>query len=102
MYSRQNWNLKETENRVPSEIFSKLKPTNCLDVTETLRVRSLQGNLRPRPWCTDQEKTRSLHQGRGLRFNSNDSTDEVKKLLKNMAFSLWMTWACDQLKPLTG
>ena len=31
-------------------------------------MRSVQGNVRPWPWCTDWVIARSIHQGRGLRF----------------------------------
>ena len=42
------------------------------------------------------------HQGRGLIFPCNDRMDEINKLLfYYMAFSLW-TWACNQLKLITG
>ena len=47
-------------------------------------VRSLQENLRPRPWCIDRGIARSTHQGRGLRFPCNDRTNEVNKL-----FIIW-------------
>ena len=40
----------------------------------TSSVRSLQGNLRPRPWCIDRAIARSIHihQGLGLRYPCND------------------------------
>ena len=46
-------------------------------------MRSLQGNLRPRPcltWCIDRAIARPIHQGRGLRFPCNDRTGEINKL----------------------
>ena len=36
----------------------------------TSSIRSLQGNLRPHPWCID----RAIHQGLSLRFPCNDLT----------------------------
>ena len=38
----------------------------------TSLVRSLQGNLRPRPRCINPAIARSIHQGLGLRFLCND------------------------------
>ena len=55
-----------------------------LHTTYWPRVRSLQVNLRPRPWCIDRAIARSIHHGRGLRFPCNDRTDEVNKL-----FIIW-------------
>ena len=43
-------------------------------------MRSIQGNLGPRPWCIDLAIARSIHRGRGRRFPLNDRTEEVNKL----------------------
>ena len=40
----------------------------------TSSVESLEGNLRPRPWCIDVVFAQSIHQGLGLRFPCNDLT----------------------------
>ena len=40
----------------------------------TSTARSLQGNLRPWPWCIGLAIARSIHQGPGLRFPCNDLT----------------------------
>ena len=40
----------------------------------TSSIRSLQGNLRPRPGCIDLAIALSIHQGLGLRFPCNDLT----------------------------
>ena len=40
----------------------------------TSSVESLEGNLRPRPWCIDVAFAQSIHQGLGLRFPCNDLT----------------------------
>ena len=40
-------------------------------------MRSLLENLKLRPWCIDRAIARSMRLGRGLRFSSNDRTDEV-------------------------
>ena len=61
-------------------------------------VRSLQGNLRPRPWCIDGAIARSIHQGRGLRFPCNDRTDEFNKLLLYGLFFFARFWPV--LRPL--
>ena len=50
----------------------------------TSPVRSLQGNLKPRPLCIDLAIARSIHQGRGLRFPWYERTGEV-----NILFIIW-------------
>ena len=52
-------------------------------------MKSLQGNLRPRP-CIDRGIARSIHQSRGLRFPGNDRTDEINKLFIIGLFSAFL------------
>ena len=59
----------------------------------TSSVRSLQGNLRPRPWWF------------GLIFPCNERTDEINKLfdlLNTVLNGLLWNWAWDQLRPKAG
>ena len=100
----QNWTLQ-----IAWTLLKNYIPT----LTES---EVIKGNLRPRPWCIDWAKTTSIHQGRGPRFPSNDSMDEVNIGLFIMDLSLrsfktknWLTdnftktchlnelytWACD-------
>ena len=51
-----------------------LKKGRIINNLLTSPVRSLQGNLRPRPWCIDLAIARSIHQSLCLRFPCNDLT----------------------------
>ena len=69
-------------------------------------MRSLEGNLRPRPRCIDWATARSIHQGQDLIFPRKA---KQSKLISYLLYGLFFDWeimdlslACSKLKPVTG
>ena len=81
VYNSFGWRvfLELSTNKLPVLIFnwSQAQVHNekaVWQITLISSIRSLQGNLRPQPWCFDLGITQSIHQGLGLRFACNDLT----------------------------